>query len=78
MITVSAAIPASTTFMVVITSLRTPEDSGCTITKIVGSILSSDRLTVLAKTSVASSNQPLIRADYNDNLSYINWYKSST
>jgi len=74
MITVSAGISASTTFMVVITSLRTPEDSGCTITKIVASVLSSDRLTVLSKTSVASSNQPLIRAAYNDNLSYINWY----
>lgn len=43
MIKISTSIPINTEFKIKISSLLTPEDSGCKITKTIISVLSSDR-----------------------------------
>lgn len=55
MIAVSASIPADE-FKVLIKTIINPEDTLCKITKVMISVLSSDRTQILGRSTIATSN----------------------
>ncbi|KAL4483562.1 hypothetical protein ABPG72_016843 [Tetrahymena utriculariae] len=77
LISVSTNLPSGL-FVIQIQSIINPEDTKCQISRVMISVLSSDRTQVLAKSSVASSNQQLFRSIYNSNLRYLNWFQGSS
>ncbi|KAL4434731.1 hypothetical protein ABPG74_017151 [Tetrahymena malaccensis] len=77
LIAVSTNIPSGS-FIIQIQSIINPEDTKCQINRVMISVLSSDRTQVLAKSSVASSNQQQFRSTYNSNLRYLNWFQGTS
>ncbi|KAL4434732.1 hypothetical protein ABPG74_017152 [Tetrahymena malaccensis] len=73
-IVVSQSIPVSTLFIVSLNPILNPEQSTCSVTKVMISVLSQDLKTNNLASTVASTNQPNIKFVYSTTLKYMNWF----
>ncbi|KAL4483563.1 hypothetical protein ABPG72_016844 [Tetrahymena utriculariae] len=73
MIVVSQSVPANTQFIVSLNPILNPEQSTCSVTKVMISILSQDLKTNNMASSIASTNQPNVQFMYSTTLKYMNW-----
>ncbi|EAS07562.2 transmembrane protein, putative (macronuclear) [Tetrahymena thermophila SB210] len=73
-IQVSQSIPPNTLFLVSLNPILNPEQSTCSVTKVMISVLSQDLKTNNLASSIASTNQPNIKFVYSTTLKYMNWF----